>query len=406
MPRSISPQGRKKNRPPPSEPHVIRRVLVLIETSRNFERELIEGIAQYAKKKGSWQLHFELRGFAALSPDVLKKWPGDGFIARTTNRRQAEMLWATKLPMVELCGHPDYGVAPVDCDNAALGRMAAEHFLDRGLRHFAYFTHGNAWWIESHCQEYCKALKTYGFDCRIYPAPPSPDAMKIIWQESQRPHVAEWLRALPRPIGIYTAGDWIAVRLLEVCLENELAVPEEIAILGLENDVTVCESVKPTLSSIDLDMRRVGYEAAQLLDRMMAGEKPPKDVILVPPGRVVVRQSTDLMLIEDADVVRALQFIREFACASIDVDRVAEAVGLSRSVLQRRFLKHLKRAPKSEIMRVRIERAKTLLTNSDKINENLAHKCGFSSLRYFIMAFCREAGMTPGAYRRSQQILR
>ena len=100
--------------------------------------------------------------------------------------------------------------------------------------------------------------------------------MRIIWQECQRPHVVRWLRSLPRPIGIYTPGDWIAVRLLEVCQENDIAVPQEIAILGLENDVTVCESVRPTLSSIELDMQRVGYEAAHLLDRMVAGEKPPE----------------------------------------------------------------------------------------------------------------------------------
>jgi LacI family transcriptional regulator len=404
MPHSSSSQRRGQKLPILSESHPHRRVLVLIETSRNFEREIIEGIAQYAKKIGSWQLQFELRGFDALSPDALKKWPGDGFIARTITRRQAEMFWATKLPMVELGGHPEYGVSPVDCDNAALGRMAVEHFLDRGLRHFAYFTHGYAWWIESHCQEFREALKTHGFDCHIYPAPPSPDIMKIIWQESQRPHVAQWLCCLPRPIGIYTPGDWIAARLLEICLENAIAVPEEIAILGLENDVTVCESVEPTLSSIELDMRQVGYEAAYLLDRMMAGEKPPKDVILVPPSRVVVRQSTDLMHIENADVVHALQFIREHACTGIDVDRVAEEVGLSRSVLQRQFLKHLKRTPKSEIMRIRIDHAKTLLTKSDKVSEIFARKCGFSSLRYFTMAFCREVGMTPKAYRQTQQI--
>ena len=155
-------------------PEPNRRVLVLVETSRKFERELIEGIAQYAKIKGSWQLQFELRGFDALSPATLKEWKGDGIIARTTIRQQAEMLWATNLPMVELCGNPEYGISPVDCDNAALGRMAAEHFLERGLRHFAYFTHGNAWWIESHCQEFCQALKTHGFDCHIYPAPHLP----------------------------------------------------------------------------------------------------------------------------------------------------------------------------------------------------------------------------------------
>jgi LacI family transcriptional regulator len=225
----------------------------------------------------------------------------------------------------------------------------------------------------------------------------------MIWQENRRPQIAKWLESLPRPIGIYAAGDLASVRLLEVCQENRIAVPEEIAILGVVNDVMLCESTRPTLSSIELDTRRVGYEAARLLERRMDGKEPSKEVVHVPPSRVVVRQSTDLMLLEDADVVRALKYIRENACRGIDVDRVANAVGLSRSVLQRRFLQHLKRPPKTEIMRVRIEYAKTLLMRSEKISEGLARQCGFSSLRYFTLAFCREVGMTPAAYRRVQQ---
>jgi LacI family transcriptional regulator len=184
-----------------------------------------------------------------------------------------------------------------------------------------------------------------------------------------------------------------------------LAVPEEVAILGRGDDRVICETVHPTLSSIDLDARRIGYEAAAMLDRWMGG-KPPKELVSVPPSHVVVRQSTDLVAINDADVAKAVRFIREWACRGIDVARVAEEVGLSRRAVERRFLEHLGRAPKAEIMRVRIERAKMLLAQTDHSGEAIARKCGFASLIYFTRAFRREVGMTTRAYRKMRRVSR
>jgi LacI family transcriptional regulator len=377
--------------------------MVFLETTRNFERDLIEGVAQYAKQCGHWLLQLELRGMEVFRPEIFHEWRGDGLIAHSIDDKQSEMLLKMHLPIVDVGGNPAYGITPIDWDDMAMSRLAVEHFLDRGFRHFGYFSYAHSWWLDLHILGYRQAIEAHGYDCHVYPAPLSQHAFRLIWQEDTRPQIVEWLRSLPRPIGIYTSGDWSAVRLLEICREIGIAVPEDVAILGLENDATLCESVQPTLSSVEIDSQRVGYEAASLLDRIMDGEKPPKDIVRIPPTRVVVRQSTDLMLIEDADVVRALQFIRKHAAAHIDVDRIAENVGLSRSALQRKFQQHLQRTPKSEIMRVRIELAKSLLTQTEKINESLAHRCGFSSLRYFTMAFCRETGMTPAAYRRTQR---
>jgi LacI family transcriptional regulator len=209
---------------------------------------------------------------------------------------------------------------------------------------------------------------------------------------------------LPRPIGIYTAGDMHSSRLLDICLEIGLAVPEDVAILGTDNETVICESVRPTLSSMELDSKRIGYEAAKLLDGMMTGNKSPKEIAYFPPSHVVVRQSTDLMLLDDPDLVQAIKYIRDFAYQGIDVDQVAEAVGISRSVLQRKFRRHLRRTPKEEILRVQIELAKRLMVQSVKLGDSIAAKCGFSSYKYFSKAFHREVGMPPQAYRRLCQI--
>jgi LacI family transcriptional regulator len=284
------------------------------------------------------------------------------------------------------------------------GDMAAEHFFNRGLRHFAYFSYGIAWWTRLYQEGFRKALDNRGFDCSIY-RPSTRERNVMVWNERQLPCVIEWLKSLPRPVGILTPGDLHAARLLNICRGLKIAVPEEIAILGRSNDPVICETMRPTLSSMDLDARQVGYVAAGMLDRMMAGEKT-NELILVPPSHVEVRQSTDLMVIEDADVVQAMQYIRDFACTSIDVPRVAEEIGLSRRVLERRFQQYLGRSPKEEIMRIRIETAKMLLARTDQSRENIARRCGFASPTYFSMAFHRLVGMKPQAYRKMRRVSR
>jgi LacI family transcriptional regulator len=342
-----------------------------------------------------------------LPPAWLAQWRGDGIVSHTSNGTQAKMLRAIKLPRVELFGDPRTGTADVICDDAALGRMAVEHFTNCGLRHFGYFTYGEAWWTQAHREGFCRAVQTLGRECHVYQPPPDSKHRPFpIWQEEQRPMTIEWIRSLPRPIGIYAASDLQALRLLDVCRDLDIAVPEEIAVLGNYNEQPLCEIVRPTLSSIDNNIQQIGYEAARLLGQLMAGKRASNEVVAVAPSHVAVRQSTDLIAVEDADVAQAIRFIHESACSGIDVDQVTEAVGLSRSILQRRFLKYLKRTPKAEIMRVRIEHAKVLLEKMEQTGESVARRSGFASQSYFTRAFCREVGMTPQAYRRMRRTSR
>jgi LacI family transcriptional regulator len=213
------------------------------------------------------------------------------------------------------------------------------------------------------------------------------------------------MRGLPRPIGIATPGDLHAVCLLDLCRELKIAVPEEMAILGCGNDPVICETVHPTLSSLDLDPRRMGYEAARLLDRKMAGKSSP-DIHYVSPSHIAVRQSTDHMAIHDTDLIQAMQYIRDTSCKGINVSHVAEQVGVSRRGLERRFHRILGTTPKEEILRTRLECAKDLLAQSDISVEKIARRCGFASLAYFSRAFRRELGITANAYRKMRRLSR
>jgi LacI family transcriptional regulator len=379
-------------------------VLLLVDTAAPFGRAVIQGIGRYALEHGPWSIQFVYRTLDSLPPRWLNEWRGDGIISRTVNTKQAKMLWATKRPLVELHSHPKIGIPRIGVDLNKEGRMAVQHFLDCGLRNFAFFSFGDAWWIRLHRDAYCRAVSERQFECCCYRPPASTSSMPS-WRESQRPGLIRWLRALPRPVGIFAVGDIHAAFLLDVCRDIGMPVPEEAAILGMGNDSVICDTVRPTLSSLDVDARRVGYEAAKLLDRLMAG-KPASEAVYVSPSHVVARQSTDLVAIDDPDVAQAVRVIREMACSGIDVSTVANQVGLSRRALERRFRQCIGRSPKAEIIRVRIERAKMLMFRTDETSESIARNSGFSSLEYFTRVFRRMAGMKPQAYRRMRRISR
>lgn len=381
----------------------IPRVLLLVETSRAYGRGILEGIARYAREHGPGSIRFEDRGLEPTPSNWLKGWRGDGIISRTVDQSLARALRATQLPIVELHGDRRMGTARVTCDDDAMGRLAVEHLLGCGLREFAAFSYGETWWTRSHCEGFIRALKARACSCHVYQPPSSIGERAVpVWHDRQLPRVIQWVRSLPKPIGIYTVGDMHAVRLLDACHEISVAVPEEVAILSVGNDPLICETVRPTLSSLDLDAPSVGYRAAELLDRMMAGKRVPEETIYTQPSHVVKRQSTDVIAVDDPDLVAAVTFIRQWACRGITVPRVANEIGLSRSVLDRRFRQYLGRTPKTEIMRVRIENAKRLLAKTSMDGQTVAKRSGFSSLGYFIKAFRRETGMTPRAYRSTQ----
>jgi LacI family transcriptional regulator len=207
------------------------------------------------------------------------------------------------------------------------------------------------------------------------------------------------VQSLKKPVGVFCATDRYALRLLNVCRVLNVAVPEQVAVLGIDNDPVICGLSFPPLSSIEHNPRRIGYEAADLLARMMAGERSPQKMILVPPSQVVVRQSTGGLAIDDSDVAQAVRFIREHACRQITVDQVAQAVSLSRRALERRFRVCLQRSPKREIARVQMERAKLLLHEPRISVAAVARQAGFASMSHFIKAFHRETGLTPRQFR-------
>jgi len=377
--------------------------MLLIETSRAYGRGLVEGIGRYVEEHGPWSIYFEERGLYDPLPAWLDRWQGDGIISRTVRPGDARRLLATGLPVVELFAHARPGLSLATTDQEVIARLAAEHFLDRGLRHFAFFCTDRDSWMEQRRECFVAELSRRGQSCDCFPVHGRPASARKA-PRVDATEVSGWLATLPKPCGVFCASDLYAARLLDICRAEGIAVPEQIAVLGVDNDPVMCSVSFPPLSSIDLGSRRIGYEAAALLDRMMrARRKRRGQAVHVPPEQIVCRQSTDILAVGDADTARAVRYIRQHACQGLRVEQVANQVGLSRRTLQQRFLQHLQRTPKQEILRIQMERAKMLLAETDQPIEAICRQSGFASFKYFARAFRRAVGRTPRTYRKEQK---
>ena len=381
----------------------IPQVLLLIDTSRAYGRGLVEGIARYADERGPWSIFFNERSLMDSLPRWLKDWHGDGIISHTARGLDVAGLSTKRLPVVELFPVPKSGVPLVRPDEEEIARQAVEHFLDRGLQHFAFFCADSGNWVDWRRQAFERLLHSRGLSCHVFPVPSTQQSGRRRRLIDDR-RVVRWLRELPQPCGLLCATDSHAVQLTRCCRTAGLLVPDQIAVLGVDNDPVLCAVCFPRLSSIELGSARIGYKAAALLDRMIRGHLPPKKGVCIEPQGVTARESTDILAIDDLEMAQAVRMIRERSCRHLRVAQLAEELGLSRRAFEQRFQKALHRNPKQEIMRYQMERAKSMLSNTDLPMSKLAKECGFKSVAYFSRAFRRQFSLTPRDYRRKHRV--
>ena len=385
-----------------------KRVLLLIETSREYGRGIISGVTQYVKEHENWNIYFEDRGLNEPNPIHFKYW--DGIISRLPKPEDAAALRNSGVPFVELLSTDTETHFPeVQGDSTAICEVAIEHFLERHLKHFAYFSLFKTWWSVHRSKVFVDSLARQGYSCSIYnaldddnTAHPSP---MIYWNRNFGVGLPKWLASLPKPTGLLVTTDSYAMYVFEACHSLGIAIPEEIAILGIDNDELFCHALNPPLSSIDQNSKIVGYYAAEILEKKMKHRFVTKTPIFTPPAYVVSRKSTDIVNINDEDVVHALRFIRENISQSMDVHDLVKELNLSRSTLERRFRQSLGTSPSDEIKRCRMNRAKELLRESDQTISKIAIQCGFTEMDYFIRTFRRTCGKTPSQYRASFQMI-
>lgn len=376
----------------------IPRVAILIETSRAYGRGLLEGVTQYVRDHGPWSISFKPQGLGEPPPAWLKSWQGDGILARIDDLTMARAVRRPRVPVLDLRGRlPDIGLPRVGVANHVLAKMAFQHLRERGLKQFAFcgVPEGEHVHMDQRCTDFTTLVEHDGLKCAVYKARPG----RHSW-EQEKQQLVNWLRGLPKPVGIMASHDDRGQELLDACLRAEVKVPDEAAVISVENDTILCNLANPPLTSIDVNPQRIGFEAAALLDRLLAGQPPPAQGIFLDQCRVVTRQSTDVLALDDPELVKALRFIRAHATSGVNVSQVLDQVCLSRSVLERRFKQVLGTTPKAEILAVQIERAKELLAETDLPLDAVARASGFHGDKYFGDIFFRKVGVRAGAYRR------
>lgn len=377
----------------------IPRVALLIETTRTYTREMLAGVRRFVAESGPWSTFIELRALDSSPPPWLKHWDGDGILTRTFTPEMNRAVTATGLPAVELRSTSLPHDRPfVGVDNDLIGQAVAEHFLNRGYRHFAVYGLTSETFFVQRVTNFVRRLERDGFSCARLPGNESDRPRD--WEKTQA-RLIDRLRDLPKPVGVFAANDQLGVHLLDACLRAGLAVPEEIAVVGCENEETLCTLASPPLSSVRLDGERVGYEAARLLDRLMRGGEMLQHPLLLPPRGIVTRQSSDDLVIMDPLVAHCCRLIRERAPLGLNVDDLCAAVNASRSTLERRMKVAIGRTPKEEILRIRFRDVERLLRESDLTLDAVAEKTGFVSANYFQSAFLERYGRTPGQFRRN-----
>jgi len=374
-------------------------VLLFVETSREFGRGLLYGIAKYSRLHGPWRVY---RWPGALDSS-LPEWKHlkiDGAIVRDVG--VVEGLAHSGIPVV-FAQHNKESYAPfpaIITDSVGIGCMAAEHFLDRGFQHFAYCGLNDFAWSRGRGHHFAQRLAQAGFEVSVYHQPAAAEGHPAPNHRNEQNLIADWLQSLPKPVAVMCCNDDRALQVIEACKQANCEVPDQVAVLGVDNDVLVCDLADSPISSISLNTEGAGYEAARLLDGLMKGEPMAGQSVPVSPTHIVTRMSTDVLALSDADVSAALQFIRRNPNRLIQVDDVVDATNVSRRVLEKRFKAILRRSVHQEIRRVRVNNIVQLLIGTDMNITEIALHAGFDGVEHIARYFRKETGMSLRDYRK------
>jgi LacI family transcriptional regulator len=375
-----------------------RHVALLVETSNAYARGLLVGVKKYLVHHPGWSIYLGEHGRHETDLSWLDSWRGQGVIARIENEQTAKHVKRLGLPTVDLSAArllPD--LPCVETDDDVIAQWAVDHFTVRGLKRFAYCGDSRYGWSIKRGLRFSEHVREHGVEPYEFHIEPSGTLA------DDRFAMAKWLADLPKPIGILACYDIAGQELLEACKIANVAVPDDVAVIGVDNDELICNLTSPSLSSVQSDTTGTGFLAASLLDEMMSGRVLEPQLHLIKPLRVVTRQSSDILSVSDPIVSRALQFIRDRVDWGTPVTSVQRHVGLSRRSLDYRFVQTLGRTVHEEITRVRMERLADLLIKTDWTLPQLADRLSFSHPEYMGVAFKKFTGKSPGEYRKANR---
>lgn len=385
----------------------IPRIALLIETARGYGRQLLRGIVRYARLHGPWSFYMTPGDFEQAVPRM-REWGGTGIIARVETPKVAEAILNARVPTIALDLSEDQlrpesplsQLSEMSSDSHQAACMAAEHLLERKFHHYAFVGMAGRVWSSRREAAFIASITAAGFDPHVYSWPTRGRGKD--WEREQV-ILADWLARLPKPIGLMACNDDRGRQVLEACRAAAIRVPEDIAVIGVDNDELLCDLADPPLSSVALNAEQGGYRAAALLDKMIHGRMRKPCRLVVEPLHVVTRRSTDIIALDDSEVSAALRFIHLNTGRPIRVDDVVDHLQLSRRALEIRFRNALGRTIHDEIQRTRLDRARRLLIESDLPIPKVADAAGYGSASYLGQILHQRLGLTPAQYRRQMR---
>jgi LacI family transcriptional regulator len=376
----------------------MKRIAILAETSLASGRQIVTGISRFLDERNDWSVFQHSGPLGAMDPAAINQWQGDGIIARIANPELLALIQAKGLPTVDVLGNVSPQPFPlVKCNDRAIGASVAKHFIENAHSNFAFIGLGDERWSLEREAGFKDALKAVEKAVHTY----------HIQQQSEQGHpvgdnldsVKAWLSELRTPIGLMVASDQLAPIVFEACHQLGLAIPENVSVVGVDNDRPFCNLCRPRLSSVEPNHELVGYRAAQTLERLINGETLDRQVIEVNLHTLHERLSSELIAIDDPALLKALNTIREHACAGTSLDAVAKAAGLSRSVLQRRFRQKLNRTVGDVILNEKLRTAREMLSETELSLSLVAERSGFNCQEYMNHIFKKHLQTTPRRYR-------
>ena len=365
-----------------------------------YDYRLHRGIEKFAQER-----NWFLSGNLAREKVIPWGWEGDGVLAWLgAGDDLAEFVSSVGKPTVDFsCRRPRLPFARVLEDHAHAARLVADHFLSRGFTRFRFYSDAENWSYEERGRGFQAALAEAGYDCPWlrWQGSPAFSAGKAEWRRKLK-WLAAQLKVAPKPLAVFAANDQQALDVLEACENAGLTVPDHVAIVGAENYLLAPDAMHTPISSVDTNLETLGYQGAALLDGLMRGQPPPRQPSRIPATAVVTRKSSDILAVSHPGVARGLRFLWEHGHEPICITDLVAVTAMSRRGLHKAFIEHLGRTPGHELRRLRIERAKKLLRESDDKIEVVARQCGYQSSNSFTVAFKQATGQAPKQFRDAQ----
>ncbi|MFG0291359.1 MAG: XylR family transcriptional regulator [Rhodopirellula sp. JB044] len=378
------------------------RIALLVEASRAYGRELLRGVALFARTQVDWALLHQEMTLDSDIPDWLATSRVSGVIARL-DVHSIDDLRKLHVPIIDVrCNRKFDGVPQVETDNRKVAQLAFEHLWDRGFRRFAYCGFRFASYSEARLRYFRDLVAASGCPLTVYESKGKPSSSLTMLETagmSDFEPMSRWLSDLERPTGVFVCNDIRGQQVLNACRAMDLAVPDDLGIIGVDDDDAICLLCDPTLSSVRPDAERVGYRAGEIMHQMLSGLRPEQDIELIAPKSVSERLSTRVVAVNDIELARVCRFIRQHACDGINVGDVAEFTTLSRRQLERRCQEELGQTPHQLITANQITRVKQLLAETKMTLEQITRRAGYSHKERLSAVFKRETGQTPGEFR-------